>query len=52
MRAPLNSVRMVDDNDLYRACARVHAGLAAIACVLIVVAVTIKFGDTLARSLA
>ena len=52
MRAPLNSVRTVDDNDLYKACSRVHAGLAAMACVLIVVSVTIQFGDTLARSLA
>lgn len=50
MRAPLNSVRVVDDNDLYKACDRVHAGLAAIAGVLIVMAVTMQFTDVLARS--
>lgn len=50
MRAPLNSVRTVDDNDLHKACGRVHAGLAAIACVLIVVSVTMQFTDVLARS--
>lgn len=49
MRAPLNSIRRVDDNDLYRACARVHAGRAAIACVLIVCSLTLFFGDTVAR---
>ncbi len=52
MRAPLNSVRTVDDNDLYKACGRVHAGLAAICCVLIAVALTIQFGDALAKVLA
>jgi hypothetical protein len=50
MRAPLQSIRKVDDNDLYKACARVHAGLAAICCVLIAICVTIQFTDVLARS--
>lgn len=45
-------MRTTNDNDLLRACAQVHAGLAAICCVLIVVSITLFFGDTLARSLA
>lgn len=43
---------MRPDNDLLRKCAPAYAGLAAICCVLIAVALTIQFGDTLARSLA
>lgn len=49
MRTSLNSLRPVDDNKLLESCRRVHQGLAAIACVLIVVCVTVQFGDTLAR---
>ncbi|PXX41122.1 hypothetical protein NA66_1001732 [Burkholderia pyrrocinia] len=51
MRAPLQSIRKVDDNDLLiRACGRAYAGLAAICCVLIVVSLTVQFGDVIARS--
>lgn len=52
MRAPLQSIRKVDDNDLLKDCRRVHQGLAAICCVLIMFSGTLMFGDTLARSLA
>lgn len=52
MRAPLQSIRKVDDNELLRRCGRAYAGLAAICCVLIVFSGTLMFGDTLARSLA
>ena len=50
MRAPLQSIRKVDDNDLLRACGRAYAGLAAICCVLIVVSLTVQFGNVIARS--
>lgn len=50
MRAPLNSLRPVDDNELLHACRRVHQGLAAIACVLIVACLTVQFSDVLVRS--
>jgi hypothetical protein len=50
MRAPLQSIRKVDDNELLRACGRAYAGLAAICCVLIVVSLTVQFGDVIARS--
>lgn len=50
MRAPLNSLSQREHNDLLKACDRVHTGLAAICCVLIVAAVTMQFGDVLARS--
>lgn len=50
MRAPLQSIRKVDDNELLRRCRRAYAGLAAICCVLIVVSLTIQFGDVIARS--
>lgn len=43
-------MRTANDNDLLVACRRVHQGLAAICCVLIVAAVTMQFGDVLARS--
>lgn len=49
MRTPLQSIRTVDDNDLLRACGRAYAGLAAICYVLIVVSLTVQFGDTVAR---
>lgn len=45
-------MRTENDNELLKACARSYAGLASMCCVLIVAAVTIQFGDTLARSLA
>lgn len=41
-------MRALNDNDLLRKCARVHAGLAAICCVLIVACVTVQFTDVLA----
>ncbi len=50
MRAPLQSIRKVDDNDLLKDCRRVHQGLAAICCVLIVVSLTVQFGEVIARS--
>jgi hypothetical protein len=50
MRAPLQSIRKVDDNELLRACGRAYAGLAAICCVLIVVSLTVQFGDVISRS--
>jgi len=50
MRAPLQSIRKVDDNELLRACGRAYAGLVAICCVLIVVSLTVQFGDVIARS--
>jgi hypothetical protein len=50
MRAPLQSIRKVDDNELLRASRRVHQGLAAICCVLIVACLAVQFGDVLARS--
>lgn len=43
-------MRAHNDNELLTACRRVHQGLAAICCVLIVAAVTMQFGDVLARS--
>ena len=48
MRAPLQSIRKVDDNELLRRCGRAYAGLAAICCVLIVACLTIQFTDVLA----
>ena len=50
MRAPLQSIRKVDDNELLRRCGRAYAGLAAICCVLIVVCLTVQFTDVIARS--
>ncbi|MBJ9624569.1 hypothetical protein [Burkholderia multivorans] len=44
-------MRTTNDNELLMACRRVHQGLAAICCVLIVAAVTIQFGDVLAKVL-
>lgn len=49
MRTPHQSIRTVDDNQLLKDCRRVYQGLAAICCVLIVVCVTVQFGDTVAR---
>lgn len=48
MRTPLQSMRTVDDNELLLRCRRVHQGLAAICCVLIVACVTVQFTDVLA----
>lgn len=45
-------MRTTNDNDLLKSSDRVHAGLAAICCVLIVCSLTMMFGDTLARVLA
>lgn len=42
-------MRARNDNELLRKCAPAYAGLAAICCVLIVAAVTMQFGDALAR---
>lgn len=51
MRTPLNSLnRAPDDNQLLKDCRRVHQGLAAICCVLIVVSITVQFTAVLARS--
>lgn len=50
MRTPLQSIRTVDDNQLLKDCRRVHQGLAAICCVLIVVCVTVQFSEVLARA--
>jgi len=47
MRAPLQSIRKVDDNELLRDCRRVYQGLAAICCVLIVACLTVQFTDVL-----
>ncbi|MBN8173518.1 hypothetical protein GY166_30615 [Burkholderia multivorans] len=45
-------MRTTNDNELLLSCRRVHQGLAAICCALIVASITLQFGDTLARVLA